>query len=149
MRAVVQRVLKAAVRVDGRVVGEIGPGLLVFLGVAREDTRADVDYLAEKTVALRIFEDLQNKMNRSLREVGGQMLLVSQFTLLGDCRRGRRPSFVDAAEPALASTLYEAFATAVRSVGIDVQCGLFRAQMQVELINDGPVTILLDSRKLF
>jgi D-aminoacyl-tRNA deacylase len=147
MRACVQRVSQASVTVDGEVVGQIGRGMLVLLGVTGDDQQRDVEYLAEKTVGLRIFEDAENKMNRSLLDAGGQMLLVSQFTLLGDCRHGRRPSFTAAAAPELAEQLYEAFAAAVRRLGVTVATGRFRAHMDVALVNDGPVTLLLDSRK--
>jgi D-tyrosyl-tRNA(Tyr) deacylase len=130
-------------------VGEIGSGLLVLLGVTHDDTHSDVQYMAEKTVGLRIFEDDDGKMNRSLLDNCGEMLVVSQFTLLGDCRKGRRPSFVAAAEPQLAEQLYEQFVAEVESRGIRVATGTFRAHMDVMLINDGPVTLLLDSRKAF
>jgi D-tyrosyl-tRNA(Tyr) deacylase len=149
MRAVIQRVNKASVEVSNEVVGEIGPGLLILLGVARDDSNADADYLADKTVNLRIFDDDEGKMNRSLLETGGAMLVVSQFTLYGDVRRGRRPSYSDAAEPEKAVQLYEYFVERVRSLGVKVETGVFQATMKVRLINDGPVTILLDSRKLF
>jgi D-tyrosyl-tRNA(Tyr) deacylase len=149
MRACVQRVSRAAVIVEGHVVGQIDRGLLVLLGITEDDQPGDVEYLAEKTTALRIFEDDDGKMNRSLLEIGGQMLVVSQFTLLGDCRKGRRPSFVKAAGPELAENLYEQFVAAVRHRGVAVGTGRFRAHMDVSLINDGPVTLLLDSRKLF
>jgi D-aminoacyl-tRNA deacylase len=146
MRACVQRVRRASVRVDGQIIGAIDAGLLVLLGVAAEDTTDDVTYLADKITQLRIFEDADGKMNRSVVETGGQVLVVSQFTLLGDCRRGRRPSFSAAAEPKLAETLYEQFAQRVQASGVFVSRGQFRASMQVELINDGPVTLFLDSR---
>jgi D-aminoacyl-tRNA deacylase len=149
MRAVVQRVTRASVQVDGEVVGRIGLGWLVLLGVARGDTDADADRLAEKVVGLRAFADEQGKMNRSVAEVSGAVLVVSQFTLLGDCRKGRRPSFDEAAEPAEAERLYLRFAAAVGAAGVPVATGVFRAMMQVELVNDGPVTFLLDSRKAF
>ena len=149
MRAVIQRVNEASVEVSNEVVGEIGPGLLILLGVARDDSNADADYLADKTVNLRIFDDDEGKMNRSLLETGGAMLVVSQFTLYGDVRRGRRPSYSDAAEPEKAVQLYEYFVERVRSLGVKVETGVFQAMMKVRLINDGPVTILLDSRKLF
>ncbi len=149
MRACVQRVRSAQVSVEEQVTGQIQLGLLVLLGVAQDDTRVDAQYLAEKISALRVFEDDAGKMNRSLSEAGGAMLVVSQFTLLGDCRRGRRPSFTTAAEPEVARELYQDFVRVVRQAGIEVQCGRFREQMQVELINDGPVTLLLDSRKAF
>ena len=149
MRACVQRVRRAQVTVEGRVTGQIDQGLVVLLGVAHQDTETDARYLAEKTAGLRIFEDEAGKMNRSVMELSGAMLVVSQFTLLGDCRRGRRPSFSSAAEPQRAVELYEAFVDCVRQLGIKVQCGRFREYMQVELVNDGPVTLLLDSDKQF
>ncbi len=149
MRAVVQRVTGARVEVAGEPVGEIGAGLLVLLGVARDDTRDDADYLADKTVNLRVFDDDEGKMNRSLSESGGAILVVSQFTLYGDVRRGRRPSYSDAAEPEKANQLYEYFVERVRSFGVKVETGIFQAMMKVSLTNDGPVTILLDSRKAF
>ena len=149
MRACVQRVIEAAVRVDGEVTGQIGAGLVVLLGVADGDTEDDALALADKIVSLRIFEDSAGKMNLSLAEVGGAMLVVSQFTLLGDCRKGRRPSFVAAAKPAVAEALYEAFVAAASSQGIRAATGRFGAMMQVALTNDGPVTLLLDSRKDF
>jgi len=149
MRAVVQRVTEARVEVAGKRVGEIGAGLLVLLGVARDDTRDDADYLADKTVNLRVFDDDEGKMNRSLLESGGAVLVVSQFTLYGDVRRGRRPSYSDAAEPEKANQLYEYFVERVRSAAVKVETGIFQAMMQVSLTNDGPVTILLDSRKAF
>ena len=149
MRACVQRVSRALVTVEGAVVGKIQAGLLVMLGVATGDSQATVEYLSDKIVSLRVFPDVDGKMNRSLLDTGGQMLVVSQFTLLGDCRRGRRPSYTDAALPDLANSLYEAFVAAVRASGVHVECGRFRAQMNVELVNDGPVTLLLDSSKLF
>ena len=149
MRAVVQRVTDARVEVAGEAVGEIGAGFLVLLGVARDDTTTDADYLAEKTVNLRVFTDEEGKMNRSLLETGGAMLVVSQFTLYGDVRRGRRPSYSDAAEPEKANQLYEYFVARVRSFGVKVETGVFQAMMKVKLTNDGPVTILLDSEKLF
>ena len=149
MRAVVQRVTGANVEVSGEVVGEIGPGLLVLLGVARDDSGEHADYLADKCANLRIFDDEMGKMNRSLLEVGGAMLVVSQFTLYGDVRRGRRPSYIEAAEPDKANALYEYFVQRVREQGIKVQTGIFQAMMRVSLTNDGPVTILLDSSKEF
>jgi len=147
MKAVLQRVSRASVTVGGEVVGQIGRGLLVLLGVEQGDTEADAHQLADKTIQLRIFDDAEGKMNLSLAEVGGAMLVVSQFTLLGDCRKGRRPSFVDAAPPEMAEKLYETFVAAVGTQGVPVATGRFRAMMQVELVNDGPVTMLLDSRK--
>ena len=149
MRAVVQRVSRSRVTVDGEVTGEIGKGFLVLLGVADGDTAADASLLAEKIVGLRVFEDAEGKMNLSLADVGGAMLVVSQFTLLGDCRKGRRPSFIAAARPEVARELYEAFVSAVRRQEIVAATGRFQAHMDVELVNDGPVTLLLDSRKEF
>jgi D-tyrosyl-tRNA(Tyr) deacylase len=146
MIAVVQRVTRSQVTVDGSVVGAIGPGLNVLIGVAEGDGEADVDYLAAKIVNLRIFEDEAGKMNRSLRDTGGQMLVISQFTLLGDCRKGRRPSFVHAAEPEVARRLYRGFVDRVRDLGIEVATGRFGAMMQVSIENDGPVTLLVNSR---
>jgi D-tyrosyl-tRNA(Tyr) deacylase len=137
------------VTVDGEVCGQIGAGLLVLLGVAADDVAEDARQMAGKIVELRIFGDDEDKMNRSLLDVGGAMLVVSQFTLLGDCRKGRRPSFVAAAGPELGEMLYETFVDAVRSRGVEVATGRFRARMDVALVNDGPVTMLLDSRKLF
>jgi D-tyrosyl-tRNA(Tyr) deacylase len=147
MKAVVQRVSEARVTVDGVNVGAIGRGLLVLLGVAQEDEARDALWMAEKIVSLRIFEDDEGKMNLSLKEVGGSLLAVSQFTLLGDCRKGRRPSFVDAAQPALAEELYEAFVSHVDGLGVPTATGRFQAHMEVSLVNDGPVTILVDSRR--
>jgi D-tyrosyl-tRNA(Tyr) deacylase len=149
MRAVVQRVTRAAVRVDGAVVGEIGRGLAVLVGVARDDGEADARALAGKVTALRIFEDEAGKMNLALAAVGGALLAVSQFTLLGDARKGARPGFVDAAPPEQANGLYESFCAAAAAAGVRVAKGVFRAHMEVELVNDGPVTILLDTRKAF
>jgi D-tyrosyl-tRNA(Tyr) deacylase len=149
MRAVIQRVTDARVEVAGEIVGEIGAGLLALLGVARDDTRDDADYLADKIANLRVFDDDEGKMNRSLLETGGEILVVSQFTLYGDVRRGRRPSYTDAAEPEKANELYEYFVERVRSLGVRVETGVFQAMMKVSLTNDGPVTILLDSRKAF
>ena len=149
MRAVVQRVSRARVTVAGEVVGDIGVGLLVLLGVGEEDGSQDAEYLAEKIVGLRIFPDDEGKMNRSLGEIGGGLLAVSQFTLYGDCRKGRRPSFISAARPDAAVELYRSFVAEVRGRGIAVETGRFQEQMDVELVNDGPVTLLLDSRKAF
>lgn len=149
MRAVLQRVTRASVRVEDEVVGEIGGGLLVLLGIAQDDVERDVDYLVEKITQLRIFEDADGKMNLSVMEIGGALLVVSQFTLYGDARRGRRPSWIEAAQPLLAETLYESFVTKAGRHVKEVATGSFRRMMQVELVNDGPVTILLDSRKLF
>lgn len=149
MRAVVQRVLSAKVVVAERDLGEIERGLLVFLGVENGDTEVDLNYLFNKVVGLRIFEDEQGKMNRDLGEVNGGMLVVSQFTLLGDCRKGRRPSFVRAATPEVGNRLYRAFVDKAKELGVPVAEGKFQADMKVHLINDGPVTIMLDSRRLF
>jgi D-tyrosyl-tRNA(Tyr) deacylase len=149
MRVVVQRVSRARVSVNGEVVGEIGLGLLVLLGVGAGDTRAEADYLAEKTIGLRIFEDAGGKMNLSVAEVGGALLVVSQFTLYGDARRGKRPSFDAAAPPEQARELYEYFVERVRAASIRCETGRFQETMQVELVNEGPVTILLDSAKGF
>ena len=147
MRAVVQRVTRARVTVDSRVAGEIQTGLLILLGVGREDNAESVFYLAEKIANLRIFPDDAGKMNRSLVESGGSALVISQFTLYGDTRGGRRPSYIQAASPEIASHLYEEFVRCLRSFGIAVETGIFQAHMEVELVNDGPVTILLDSEK--
>jgi len=149
MRAVLQRVTRASVTVEGQTIGQIDRGLVVLLGVEQNDTEADAHQLADKAIQLRIFDDADGKMNLALTDVGGAMLVVSQFTLLGDCRKGRRPSFIQAAAPELAERLYETFVAAVGVQGIPVATGKFRAVMQVELVNDGPVTILLDSRKRF
>ena len=147
MRAVIQRVTRASVTVEGRVTGEIGAGLLVLLGVSRTDNPESAAYLAEKIANLRIFSDEAGKMNLSLLDVGGSALLVSQFTLYGDMRGGRRPSYIQAAPPEQANLLYEEFVRSIRSLGVPVQTGVFQAHMRVELVNDGPVTILLDSEK--
>ena len=149
MRAVVQRVTEADVTVEKAVTGTIGQGLVVLLGVEENDTEKDADYLAEKIAGLRIFEDAEEKMNLSLKDVGGQLLAVSQFTLLGDARKGRRPSFSNAARPEKAKLLYDRFTEQIRSQGIAVGEGIFQAHMLVRIYNDGPVTILLDSHKLF
>lgn len=148
MRAVIQRVTRACVTVDQRTVGEIEGGLLILLGVTHDDTKEDAEYLAAKIVALRIFDDADGKMNLSLKDVGGGLLVVSQFTLYGDVRRGLRPSWSDAAPPEVAEPLYEYFVDRCRKLIQPVATGSFRAMMQVELINDGPVTLLVDSRKL-
>lgn len=147
MRAVLQRVNEARVTVNGEKAGEIGPGLLIFLGVEKDDTPADVAYMASKIVSLRIFADGADKINLSLLDVGGECLIVSQFTLLGDCRKGKRPSFDQAAPLVLARQLYELFVTEVRRLCVPVATGEFQARMEVSLVNDGPVTIVLDSRK--
>ena len=146
MRAVIQRVKKSSVAIDKKVIGEIGKGLLVLLGVAKTDETRDVDYLVEKILNLRVFEDRNGKMNKSLIEINGEMLVVSQFTLLGNCRKGRRPSFVEAAEPEKANALYEKFINQVRQTGVSAKTGQFRTMMDVALINDGPVTLILESR---
>ena len=145
----VQRVSRAEVRVGGKATGTVGRGLAVLLGVAREDGEEDARQLADKVAALRIFEDPAGKMNLALAEVSGGVLVVSQFTLLGDARKGNRPSFIEAAAPEAANALYERFCALVREKGLQVATGVFRAEMEVELVNDGPVTILLDSRRLF
>jgi len=149
MRAVIQRVTAASVTVDGQPVGQIGRGLLVLVGVSRTDTAASADYLIEKVLGLRIFEDHEGKMNLSVRETGGALLVVSQFTLFGDVRRGKRPSFDDAARPEQAKALYQYLVSKIRQQGIECSTGEFQAMMQVWLINDGPVTILIDSEKVF
>jgi D-tyrosyl-tRNA(Tyr) deacylase len=149
MRAVVQRVTRASVTVAAEVVGEIAQGFLVLLGVAEGDTTSDAVSLAAKIVGLRVFEDDNGKMNRALADIAGSMLVVSQFTLLGDCRKGRRPSFVQAADPETADALYQKFVAEVQRLGITVETGRFSQSMDIELVNDGPVTLLLDSRKAF
>ncbi len=149
MRAVIQRVTQARVTVDGTQVGAIGRGLVVLLGVGHADTQADVEYMAAKLAGLRIFPDAEDKMNLSLMQIGGAALVVSQFTLLGDCRQGRRPGFSQAAPGEQANALYEAVVDRLRSMDIEVATGIFQADMQVELSNDGPVTMLLDSKKEF
>ena len=149
MRAVVQRVSRAKVTVEGEITGEIGTGLLVLLGVAENDSQEDARYLAEKLIELRIFPDDEGKMNRSLKEIGGKMLVVSQFTLFGDCRKGRRPSFIKAARPDQAESLYRIFVVEVQGHGIETATGRFQTHMNVELVNDGPITLLVDSRKEF
>jgi len=146
MRAVIQRVKKSSVTVNDKITGKISSGLLVLLGVSREDEIKDADYLAEKIPNLRIFEDENSKMNHSLLKTGGQMLVVSQFTLLGDCRKGRRPSFTNAAGPDKAKELYEYFVSQVKLKGVKVKTGQFRAVMDVSLINDGPVTLIVESQ---
>jgi len=149
MRAVVQRVKRAEVRVNGRVVGAVGEGMVVLLGIGKEDTQESAASLAEKIVNLRIYDDPHGRMNRSVSEIQGGLLCVSQFTLYGDCRKGRRPSYDRAARPDMAGRLYEAFVESVRARGITVQTGQFQALMEVELVNDGPVTLLLDSERVF
>jgi D-tyrosyl-tRNA(Tyr) deacylase len=149
MRSVIQRVSRAAVTVEDRVVGQIGPGLVVFVGVADGDEAADIDYTASKIRDLRIFGDDQGRMNRSVVDVGGGVLVVSQFTLLADVRRGRRPGFDAAAAPAVAKAAYEDLIVRLRDAGLHVETGVFQAHMHIDLVNDGPVTILLDSRRLF
>ncbi len=146
MRAVIQRVSRASVTVDGEVVGEIGAGLLVLLGVEQGDTQDDVVWMANKVVGLRVFEDAEGKMNLDVGEVGGAVLAVSQFTLLGDCRKGRRPSFVAAARPDEANALYRSFVAEVAGQGLEVAEGRFQQHMEVDLVNDGPVTLQVDSR---
>jgi len=149
MRSIIQRVSRARVTVDGEITGEIGRGILVLLGVARDDSEKDALYLLEKTLNLRIFEDAADKMNLSLRDIGGALLVVSQFTLYGDARKGRRPSFIEAAAPDEANRLYEFFVAEARRQIERVETGRFQAMMDVELVNDGPVTIMLDSSKIF
>ena len=149
MRAVLQRVSHASVAVDGEIKGKIGKGLLVFLAVCDEDTENDLIYLADKITGLRIFEDENEKMNLSLEDIKGEILIISQFTLYGDCRKGKRPSFTSAGKPDYAEKMYENFIEYVKEQGIYTQSGVFGADMKVELLNDGPVTILLDSKKLF
>ena len=149
MRAVVQRVRRASVTVDGEVVGEIGKGLVVLVGIARDDTKVEAAYLVDKISNLRIFDDDEGKMNLSIKDAGGGLLIVSQFTLYGDVRRGLRPSWIDAAPPEIAEPLYDFFVRQARSAVDEVATGKFQAMMQLDLVNDGPVTILLDSGKLF
>ena len=149
MRAVIQRVSRAAVTVDGDVIGRIGPGFVVLLGVATDDTQDDVIWLAGKVDGLRVFEDDEDRMNLALQDVGGAVLVVSQFTLLGDCRKGRRPGFVTAAPPEKANSLYQSFVAELRGHGLTVETGQFQAHMEVSLCNDGPVTLLLDSTRTF
>ena len=149
MRAVLQRVRSAQVIVDEQLTGKIGPGLLVFLGISREDNRQDADYLVSKLIHLRVFEDKEGKMNFSLLDTGGEMLVVSQFTLLADCRKGRRPSFDAAEKPEKAIELYQYFIQQVKKRGVNLTTGRFQSLMEVSLVNHGPVTILLDSKKVF
>lgn len=145
MRAVIQRVKECTVSTDLSIIGKIGRGLLIFLGIAKSDQREDAKYLADKVVNLRIFEDVNGRMNRSLVDIKGEMLVVSQFTLLGNCRKGRRPSFIEAAEPEKAKELYDYFIEKVRRIGVSVETGRFRAIMDVALINEGPVTLIVES----
>jgi len=149
MRAVLQRVTEASVVVDGKTVGAIGQGLMILLGVEQGDNETDAEYLAEKCARLRIFEDREGKMNLSVEDIGGELLVVSQFTLLADCRKGRRPGFSRAALPDAACALYRQFVERLRGRGLTVATGIFQAEMKVHLINDGPVTLLIDSRKGF
>jgi len=146
MRAVVQRVSRAAVKVGGTQIAEIGKGLLALVGISRQDSRPDLEWMARKIIELRIFDDNEGKLNLSLKDVGGRLLVVSQFTLHGDCRKGRRPSYTEAAPPDQAEKLYREFVEIVRQNVPDVQCGQFQAEMEVSLTNDGPVTLILDSR---
>ncbi|MDD6563812.1 MAG: D-aminoacyl-tRNA deacylase [Clostridiales bacterium] len=148
MRAVIQRVTSASVEVSGEVIGKIGKGLLVFLGVGDGDTEQDLNYIADKTVGLRIFSDEDDKMNLSVTDVNGEILVVSQFTLYGDCRKGRRPNFTSSMEPKRAQEMYEMFIDRIKGKGISTEHGSFGADMQVKILNDGPVTILLDSSKI-
>ena len=149
MRAIVQRVTEASVSVEGEVIGKIGKGFMVLLGVADEDTDADLKYIADKIINLRVFEDENEKMNLSLQDIGGELLVVSQFTLFGDCRKGRRPSFDKAGKPDFAKKMYEDVCEYFKTCGIKTETGRFAADMKVSLINDGPVTLMLDSTKLF
>ncbi|MBI4830198.1 MAG: D-tyrosyl-tRNA(Tyr) deacylase [Candidatus Lindowbacteria bacterium] len=149
MRAVIQRVKRASVKVDGAIAGEIGSGMLVLLGVGKEDSDEDARYIADKISFLRIFEDSEGKMNLSVGDIKGSMLVVSQFTLFADCRKGRRPSFIDAGDPETAQRLYKKVVEFLKQAGVPTAEGIFQASMQVELVNDGPVTILLDSKKAF
>lgn len=149
MRAVIQRVQRSAVIVDDEQVGAIGKGLLVLLGVSVNDSQDDVIWMAQKTTDLRIFPDAQERMNLSVKDIGGKILVVSQFTLMGDCRKGRRPSFIGAARPELAESLYRSFVAELRGLGVPTETGTFQADMLVDLVNDGPVTMLLDSKKTF
>lgn len=147
MRAVVQRVKRCSVEVDGKIVGSIGKGLLVLLGIKNDDSKRDIEYIKDKILNLRIFEDDRSKMNLSLKDVSGQIMIVSQFTLYGDCRKGRRPSFIKAASPETAQGIYIDFVEEIKSTGIHVQQGVFQAHMDISIVNEGPVTIILDSEK--
>ena len=147
MKALLQRVDRAGVSVDGKITGEIGKGLCVFLGVVHEDTDKDVKWLADKIVNLRIFEDVSGKMNRSVIDEDGKILVVSQFTLCGDCKKGRRPSWTNAAEPTFANSMYEKFVNEIETKGVRTETGVFQAHMKVEICNDGPVTLMIDSRE--
>jgi D-tyrosyl-tRNA(Tyr) deacylase len=147
MRAVVQRVKRCSVEVDGKIVGSIGKGLLVLLGIKNDDSKRDIEYIKDKILNLRIFEDDRSKMNLSLKDVSGQIMIVSQFTLYGDCRKGRRPSFIKAASPETAQGIYIDFVEEIKSTGIYVQQGVFQAHMDISIVNEGPVTIILDSEK--
>ena len=147
MKALLQRVDRAGVSVDGKITGEIGKGLCVFLGVVHEDTDKDVKWLADKIVNLRIFEDVSGKMNRSVIDENGEVLVVSQFTLCGDCKKGRRPSWTNAAEPTFANSMYEKFVNEIETKGVRTETGVFQAHMKVEICNDGPVTPMIDSRE--
>lgn len=149
MRAVVQRVNSASVEVEGNIVGQIGKGLLIFLGVGKDDDIKDLDYLADKVLGLRIFQDENNKMNLSLNDIKGQSLIISQFTLYGDVRKGKRPSFTDSANPDMAEKYYLNFIEKIKDAGIIAESGIFGADMKIELVNDGPVTIIIDSKKSF
>lgn len=148
MRAVIQRVSSASVKVDGEIIGSIGEGLLIFLGVGDTDTESDLKYIVDKSIGLRIFSDENDKMNLSVEDIGGEILVISQFTLYGDCRKGKRPSFSKSMEPVAANKMYEQFIAELKSRGIRTEHGEFGADMKVELLNDGPVTILLDSSKI-
>lgn len=149
MRIIVQRVNKADVKVDGKIIGEINNGLLVFVGVGNEDDENDLDYMVNKVLGLRIFQDQDDKMNLSVEDIGGEILVVSQFTLYGDVRKGKRPSFTASAPPDMGEKLYEEFSYKLKASGINVETGIFGADMKVSLVNDGPVTIMLDSKKTF
>ena len=148
MKAVIQRVKYASVKVDGMEIGKCGQGFLILLGVGNEDSQKDVEVLGNKIIKLRVFEDEEGKMNRSIQEIGGEMLIISQFTLYADCRKGNRPSFTKAAPPSVSKPLYEAFVEMIRETGIHAECGEFGADMKVELLNDGPVTIVLESKEM-